>query len=194
MTTTWCSLIGVPRFSRSSGGPTDGRRPGRPQRVDGIEWGVRLRDQSIDAPGVHDGERKVYPVVVDELHDGGEPIVDAAHLFQRLGRDLVTQFLWQIVQVAGERADIGHIGGRAEEVDSPAIAGEGVANVLSDGCGPVQQGFDHLRRGSHWRDHAVDVAIGEAVKVPARARTRRTEETGGGRLSAVVVEAVVERA
>jgi hypothetical protein len=39
----------------------------------------------VDALGVHDGEWKVYPVVVDEVHDSGEPVVDTAHLFQRLG-------------------------------------------------------------------------------------------------------------
>ena len=47
-----------------------------------IDCRVRPREQLIDSLGVHDGERKVYPVVVDEVHDGGEQVVDAAHLFQ----------------------------------------------------------------------------------------------------------------
>jgi hypothetical protein len=29
-------------------------------------------ERVIDALGVHDGVRKVYPVVIDEVHDGGE--------------------------------------------------------------------------------------------------------------------------
>jgi hypothetical protein len=50
-----------------------------------IDCRVRPREQLIDALCVHDGERKVYPVAIDEVHDGGEAVVDAAHLFQRLG-------------------------------------------------------------------------------------------------------------
>jgi hypothetical protein len=42
-------------------------------------------ERVIDALGVHDGERKVYPVVIDEVHDGGESVVDATHLFQCVG-------------------------------------------------------------------------------------------------------------
>jgi hypothetical protein len=58
----------------------------------------------------------------------------------------------------------------------------------------VQQGVDYLRGGSHRRDHAIDVAVGEAVQVPARGWTRRTVKTGGVGLPSVFVEAVVERA
>ena len=50
-----------------------------------IDCRVRPREQLIDALGVGDGERKAYPVAVDKVHDGGEPVVAAAHLFQRLG-------------------------------------------------------------------------------------------------------------
>jgi hypothetical protein len=42
-------------------------------------------ERVIDALGVHDGERKVHLVVVDQLRDAGEPIAEAADLIHCLG-------------------------------------------------------------------------------------------------------------
>jgi hypothetical protein len=80
------------------------------------KW-IREHEHLIDALGVHDGEGKVHAAIVDEVHDGGEPVVDAAHLFQRPGRDLGSLLLGQSVHVADERADVAEVGGRTEVVD-----------------------------------------------------------------------------
>ena len=57
----------------------------------------------------------------------------------------------------------------------------------------VSRMFDSGHR-PHRRDDAVDVAVGEAVEVPPGAGAGRAVQAGGVRLTAVVVQAVIQRA
>jgi hypothetical protein len=77
-----------------------GRSPGAVRGYTAIAVigpGRRGQEESVDALGVYDGEWKEHAVAVDEFHDGGEPLVDATHLFPRLGRDFLKCLSWQII-------------------------------------------------------------------------------------------------